>query len=107
MIMEIPSANHPGEGRKAAKGKRPGETASASVPVAAAPAAVAATNPVSAAPVRGEDPAWVLRVWTRLRREPGMLVTMAYLAVSFLGLWASYWFYRGFGLPILDYMQPS
>lgn len=57
--------------------------------------------------MRREDPAWVLRVWTRLRREPSMLVTVAYLAVSFLGLWASYWFYRGFGLPILDCMQPS
>ncbi|WP_460763839.1 hypothetical protein [Lysobacter fragariae] len=50
---------------------------------------------------------WVLRVWKRMRREPSLLFTVAYVLVSFLGLWANFWFYRGFGLPILEYMQPS
>lgn len=50
---------------------------------------------------------WVTRAWRRLLREPSLLFTLAYVLVSFLGLWANYWFYRGFGLPILEYMQAS
>lgn len=42
-----------------------------------------------------------------LQREPVLLVTLAYLLVSALGLWASYWFYARFGIPILAYMQPA
>ena len=36
-----------------------------------------------------------------------LLFTTAYLLVSALGLWCSYWFYRGFGVSILDYLQAS
>lgn len=50
---------------------------------------------------------WVVQVWRRLRRESSLMVTVAYLFVSFIGLWSNYWFYRGFGLPILEYMQAS
>ncbi|MBC7991212.1 MAG: VOC family protein [Luteimonas sp.] len=42
-----------------------------------------------------------------LKREPILFVTLAYLFVSFMGLWLSYWFYRRFGLPVLEYMQAS
>ena len=49
----------------------------------------------------------VVRAWQRLRSEPSLLITTAYLFVSFIGLWANYWFYRDFGLPILEYMQAS
>ncbi|WP_460708958.1 hypothetical protein [Lysobacter terrae] len=48
-----------------------------------------------------------VRAWRRLCREPTLLFTLAYLFVSFIGLWANFWFYRGFGLPILEYMQAS
>ena len=61
------------------------------------------TTPVSGA--NASDTPWAVRVWRRLRREPSLMVTVAYLFVSFIGLWSSYWFYRGFGLPILEYMQ--
>lgn len=46
-----------------------------------------------------------LRLWVVMRREPALLVSMAYLFVSFIGLWANYWFFRRFDLPILEYMQ--
>jgi hypothetical protein len=48
---------------------------------------------------------WVVRLLRLLRREAGLLVTVAYLLVSFIGVWCSYWFYSSFGLPILSYMQ--
>ena len=35
------------------------------------------------------------------------MFTGAYVFVSFIGLWANYWFYRGFQLPILEYMQAT
>jgi hypothetical protein len=47
------------------------------------------------------------RVGRKLVHEPALLLSVAYLATSALGLWASYWFYRPFGIPIFDYMQPS
>lgn len=65
------------------------------VPLPALPTSTTAAQP------------WILRAWARLRSEPTLMLTVAYLGVSFLGLWASYWFYRDFGLPILQYMQPS
>lgn len=49
----------------------------------------------------------VRRLWDVFRREPMLLVTCSYLFVSIVGLWDSYWFYRRFDIPILEYMQSS
>jgi hypothetical protein len=49
----------------------------------------------------------VMRGLRVLKREPILFVTLGYIALSFIGLWASYWFYAGFGLPILEYLQAS
>lgn len=57
--------------------------------------------------VRGDDQSWVIDAWRRLCHEPALLFTTAYVLVAFLGLWSSYWFYRGFGISILDYLQAS
>ncbi|MEG0183794.1 MAG: hypothetical protein RR704_10110 [Stenotrophomonas sp.] len=56
---------------------------------------------------RSDDDSAVMGALRRMRREPALLFSSAYLLVSLLGLWCSYWFYRGFALSILDYMQPS
>ncbi|AWH55520.1 hypothetical protein C1924_14440 [Stenotrophomonas sp. ESTM1D_MKCIP4_1] len=56
---------------------------------------------------RGNDDSAVMQALRRMRREPALLFTVAYLLVSLLGLWCSFWFYRGFKLSILDYLQPS
>ena len=50
-------------------------------------------------------PALALRLWAVMRSEPALMVTTAYLVGSFIGLWANYWFFRRFDLPILEYMQ--
>lgn len=56
----------------------------------------------------GEPPAgWWSWLREQLRHEPTHALTLAYLAVSLLGVWASYWFFRSFGIAILDYMAPS
>ena len=47
------------------------------------------------------------RVGRHLLREPALLLSLAYIAVSALGLWASYWLYHPFGIPVFEYMQPS
>jgi hypothetical protein len=49
----------------------------------------------------------LLRAGRRALREPALLLSLAYIAMSALGLWASYWLYRPFGIPIFQYMQPS
>lgn len=49
----------------------------------------------------------LLRAGRRALREPALLLSLAYLAMSTLGLWASYWLYRPFGIPIFEYLQPS
>lgn len=75
----------------------------------------AATQPSPARPFdwsllplsQGSEDSLVLRAVRRMQREPTLLFTTAYLLVSALGLWCSYWFYRGFNLSILDYLQPS
>ncbi|HRO26099.1 MAG TPA: hypothetical protein PK743_01900 [Luteimonas sp.] len=41
------------------------------------------------------------------RREPMLLVTCSYVFVSVVGLVDSYWFYRRFEIPILEYLQSS
>lgn len=55
----------------------------------------------------GNEDSIVLQASRRMQREPALLFTTAYLLVSALGLWCSYWFYRGFGVSILDYLQAS
>lgn len=50
---------------------------------------------------------WVLDVLEVMKREPILFVTLAYVGVSFIGLWASYWFFRYFNLPVLEYLQVS
>jgi len=55
----------------------------------------------------GNEDSIVLQASRRMQREPALLFTTAYLLVSALGLWCSYWFYRGFGISILDYLQAS
>lgn len=52
------------------------------------------------------DSGW-LRFLARVGREPALLLSLAYLLVGILGLWGSYWFYRGFDVPILSYLQVS
>ncbi len=47
---------------------------------------------------------WLLGV---LRHEPAHALTLFYIGTSALGLWASYWFFRSFGIPVMDYMDPS
>ncbi len=49
----------------------------------------------------------VVRMLQLLKREPALLVTVAYLFVSFVGVWCSYWFFRRFGISILDYLQAT
>lgn len=76
-------------------------------PVAVPVAAVsieAAPGPTTPTVVRDSLVARGLRV---LRREPVLFVTLGYLFVSFIGLWANYWFYGRFGIPVLEYMQAS
>lgn len=46
-----------------------------------------------------------MHLWAVMRSEPALMVTSAYLFVSFIGIWANYWFFRRFDLPILEYMQ--
>lgn len=56
--------------------------------------------------VAGAEPeAWAVRVWRRLIGEPSLGLSVAYLLMSMIGLWTNYWFYRQFGLPILEYMH--
>ncbi|MEO6689210.1 MAG: hypothetical protein ABIS07_13090 [Dokdonella sp.] len=57
--------------------------------------------------VAGARGATLLRVGRRALGEPALLLSLAYIAMSALGLWASYWLYRPFGIPIFEYMQPS
>lgn len=78
------------------------------------PAPVAAGTPAASAAAHGDvapsadaTQPWVVRGWRLLLREPSLMVASAYLFVSFIGLWANFWFYRMFGLPILEYMQAS
>jgi hypothetical protein len=73
------------------------------VPESDAPAASTVTSPLEHAPERS----FVRQLWGVFRREPVLLVTCSYLFVSFIGLWDSYWFYRRFQIPILEYMQSS
>jgi len=57
-------------------------------------------------PVEGEV-SLVHRIGQVFRREPVLLITCSYLFISVYGLWDSYWFYRRFDIPILEFMQSS
>ncbi len=63
----------------------------------------ASASAAAAAP----QPSLVTRALAVLTREPVLFVTLGYVFVAFIGLWANYWFYRRFGIPILEYMQGS
>ena len=79
----------------------------------AVPADNTPNEPVSSPPDAGapnapaQGPSVVVRLLDVLKREPVLFLSLAYLFVSFLGLWSSFWFYRRFDVPILDYMQSS
>ena len=65
------------------------------------------TDPTSPTAARSRDDSAIARLWRLFHHEPMLLVTCSYLFVSIVGLWDSYWFYRRFDLPILEYMQAS
>lgn len=48
---------------------------------------------------------WLPRIIPLFKREPALAITLSYLLVGAIGLWSSYWYYREFGLPILEYYQ--
>lgn len=77
---------------------------SSSLPPAGQPV-VPEAPPVGA--TRAQPPSLVLKLVGMLQREPVLFLTLGYALVSFLGLWSSYWFYRRFGIPILEYLQTS
>lgn len=58
-------------------------------------------------PLPAASPSLVRRVVHVFRREPVLLITCSYLFISVYGLWDSYWFYRRFDIPILEFMQSS
>ena len=70
------------------------------------PASAPVVVPV-AIPITATDPSLVSRALGVLKREPILFVTLTYVLISFIGIWANYWFYRRFDLPILEYMQGS
>ena len=53
------------------------------------------------------DVSLVRRIGNVFHREPVLLITCSYLFISVYGLWDSYWFYRRFDIPILEFMQSS
>lgn len=86
------------------------DTTEANCTVTTAAPAPAATIPKNWSPLpdlaEGEH-SWVLNLWRRICHEPALLFSTAYVLVAFLGLWSSAWFYSGFGIAILDYLQAS
>lgn len=92
-----------------AKRKRKRSGAGAGTAAAAAEVAGRASQPPrdpdAQAPLAHD--ALAVRAWRRLINEPSLGLSAAYLLVSMIGLWANFWFYRQFGLPILEYMQAS
>lgn len=51
------------------------------------------------------EPSVVMRAIGVLKREPVLFVTLGYVLLSIVGMWANYWYYSGFGIPVLEYMQ--
>src|SRR5580765_170671 len=60
--------------------------------------------PQDTPPLRSSWFDWLLGT---LRHEPAHALTLFYIGTSALGLWASYCFFRSFGIPVMDYMDPS
>lgn len=52
-------------------------------------------------------PRWWAWLVEELKEDPAHAITLAYLSISVLGVWGSYWFFKSFGVAILDYMSPS
>lgn len=77
------------------------ETTTATRHAAAVPAELTPTPPADTAPSLAS------RALTVMYRDPVLFVTLGYVSISFVGLWGSWWFYRSFDLPILDYLQAS
>lgn len=64
---------------------------------------------VALQPLKPDDYAnrmrWLPRIIPLFKREPALAITLSYLLVGAIGLWSSYWYYREFGIPILEYYQ--
>lgn len=76
--------------------------------VAAGAAALASdTTPPATTAAPAVVASWVLRMFAVMKREPVLFVTLGYLFISFVGMWANYWFYSRFDLQVLEYMQAS
>ena len=76
-------------------------------PLSSPPEAPTPAQPAPGLAGEGDDWSVVGRIWQVFRREPVLLVTCSYLFISVYGLWDSYWFYRRFDIPILEFMQSS
>ncbi|MCF7749131.1 hypothetical protein KQ945_00135 [Bacillus subtilis subsp. subtilis] len=74
---------------------------------AAAPVGTAPTDWSVLPVVKGSEDSVVMLLWRLLRQEPALIVSAGYVLLSLLGLWSSYFFYLGFKLSILDYLQIS
>ena len=81
--------------------------ASAPAPAAKLPAPVDGGKAPAGKPEDPRDEGWWRWLRTQLRREPAHALTLGYLVVSLLGVWASYWFFRKFDIAILGYMSPA
>ncbi len=64
-------------------------------------------TPLEQRPLSTDSPSVVRRLGDVFRREPVLLITCSYLFISIYGIWDSYWFYRRFDIPILEFMQSS
>ena len=85
--------------------KRSGAGPAATVADVAGPASKSSRDADTHVPLAHD--ALAVRAWRRLINEPSLGLSAAYILVSMIGLWANFWFYRQFGLPILEYMQAS
>lgn len=50
---------------------------------------------------------WFPRVLVALRDQPALAISTGYALLALIGLWSSYWFYRGFGIEIIEYYEVS
>ncbi|MDO5610267.1 MAG: hypothetical protein Q4G62_05755 [Pseudomonadota bacterium] len=95
---------------KSSKRRKHTAARGAAVP-AAAPELAAASSPSTAASPRVPEYANRLYWWPRMvrlfKQEPALAITLSYLLVGLVGVWSSYWYYRQFGIPILQYYQVS
>ncbi|GAA4863222.1 hypothetical protein [Luteimonas vadosa] len=61
----------------------------------------------SASHAAGQADQWFPRALDLLLHHPALLVGVAYLGSALIGIWSSYWFYRSFGIPVVQYFQFS